>query len=192
MAGTGAGAGATHFLPVLIAEGLTDVAAAVVMGHALLAAGNKAAFGAVGGAAGSAIAERLRTTVKPRESHHPYGISIAREAAGGLLERDREAPFLLVPAVVKAAERGRIPGVGGGGNLAPGRGAHDSSSSQCQSSGPPATSAQLASPSTAPSSAGCARPGSAGQRPCVASGAFMAITRRTAIICCSWAAMFLW
>jgi carbamoyltransferase len=58
-----------------------------------------------------AIAERLRRTVKPRETHHPYGISLAREAAGALLERDRDHPFLLVPAVVKAAERRRIPGV---------------------------------------------------------------------------------
>lgn len=56
----GACAGATHFFPVLIVEGLTGVAASVVMGHALLAAGSKAAFGAVGGAAALAVAERLR------------------------------------------------------------------------------------------------------------------------------------
>jgi hypothetical protein len=56
----GAGAGATHFLPVVLAEGLAGVPAAVVVAHALLAAGSKAAFGAAGGAAGMAIAERLR------------------------------------------------------------------------------------------------------------------------------------
>lgn len=53
-------AGATHFLPVLIAEGLAGVAASVVIGHALFAAGSKAAFGAVGGSAALVIAERLR------------------------------------------------------------------------------------------------------------------------------------
>ncbi len=58
-----------------------------------------------------AVADRLRQTVKPRETHHPYGMSITREAAGALLERDREAPYMLVPALVKAAERRRIPGV---------------------------------------------------------------------------------
>jgi hypothetical protein len=56
----GACAGVTHFLPVLIAEGLAGVALSVVLGHALLAAGSKAAFGTLGGAAALAIAERLR------------------------------------------------------------------------------------------------------------------------------------
>jgi hypothetical protein len=56
----GALAGATHFLPVLLAEGLAGVALSVVLGHALLAAGSKAAFGALGGAGALAIAERLR------------------------------------------------------------------------------------------------------------------------------------
>jgi len=56
----GACAGAIHFVPVLIAELLTDVDPAVMLGHALFAAGTKAAFGAVGGAAGLVIAERLR------------------------------------------------------------------------------------------------------------------------------------
>lgn len=56
----GACAGATQFLPVALLEGLAGVAASVVLGHALLAAGSKAAFGAAGGAAGLAIAERLR------------------------------------------------------------------------------------------------------------------------------------
>jgi carbamoyltransferase len=59
----------------------------------------------------AAVADRLRAAVKPRESHHPYGMSITREAAKGLLEKDREAPFLLVPALVRASERKRIPGV---------------------------------------------------------------------------------
>lgn len=57
------------------------------------------------------VGERLRRTVKPRESHHPYGISITAEAAAGLLEKPQEAPHMLVPAVVRASERGRIPGV---------------------------------------------------------------------------------
>jgi hypothetical protein len=56
----GACAGATHFLPVLLAEGLAGVAIPVVLGHALVAAGSKAVFGAAGGAAGMAIAESLR------------------------------------------------------------------------------------------------------------------------------------
>lgn len=56
----GACAGATQFVPVLIVEGLAGVPAPVVMAHALLAAGSKAAFGAAGGAAGLAVAERLR------------------------------------------------------------------------------------------------------------------------------------
>lgn len=56
----GAFAGATDFVPVLIVEGLAGVEAPVVAGHALLAAGTKAAFGAVGGCAALAIAERLR------------------------------------------------------------------------------------------------------------------------------------
>jgi carbamoyltransferase len=58
-----------------------------------------------------AIPERLRTSVKPRETHHPYGMSITREAASGLLEKDRVEPFLLVPALVKPSERKRIPGL---------------------------------------------------------------------------------
>jgi carbamoyltransferase len=62
-------------------------------------------------AADPAVADRLRKSVKPRESHHPYGISLAREAAGRILEKDREDPFLLVPAVVKPAERKSLQGV---------------------------------------------------------------------------------
>jgi carbamoyltransferase len=58
-----------------------------------------------------AIAERLRRTVKPREQHHPYGITVTRDAARTLLDGDRDAPFMLVPASVRASERGRIPGV---------------------------------------------------------------------------------
>lgn len=56
----GAFAGATHFLPVALVEGLAGVALPVVVGHALLAAGSKLAFGTAGGAAGLAIAGRLR------------------------------------------------------------------------------------------------------------------------------------
>lgn len=56
----GACAGATQFVPVALAEGLAGLAAPVVLGHALLSAGTKAAFGAAGGAAGLAITERLR------------------------------------------------------------------------------------------------------------------------------------
>lgn len=56
----GAGAGATQFLPVALVEGLAGLAPEVVLAHALVAAGTKALFGAVGGAAGLAIAERLR------------------------------------------------------------------------------------------------------------------------------------
>ncbi len=58
-----------------------------------------------------AIGDRLRRTVKPRESHHPYGISVTAEAAAGLLETPRDLPYMLVPAVVRAPERARIPGV---------------------------------------------------------------------------------
>ena len=58
-----------------------------------------------------AVAERLRRTVKPRESHHPYGISVTREAAATLLERGAGDACMLVPAVVKADQRRRIPGV---------------------------------------------------------------------------------
>lgn len=70
----GAGAGATHFLPVWLAESLAGVPADVVASHALLAAGSKAGFGAVGGAAGMAIAGRLQ--------HHGI-IAPGRGAVGG-------------------------------------------------------------------------------------------------------------
>jgi hypothetical protein len=53
-------AGATHFLPVLVAEGLAGVESSVMLGHALLAAGSEAAFGAAGGAAALVLAGRLR------------------------------------------------------------------------------------------------------------------------------------
>ncbi len=58
-----------------------------------------------------AIAKRLRTTVKPRETHHPYGMSVTREDAARILEKDRDEPYLLVPALVKSSERKRIPGL---------------------------------------------------------------------------------
>jgi carbamoyltransferase len=57
------------------------------------------------------VAERLRKSVKPRESHHPYGISVTREAAASLLEDGSADPFMLVPAVTRKDQRGRIPGV---------------------------------------------------------------------------------
>jgi len=69
----GAGAGATHFLPVWIAESLAGVPAPVVASHALLAAGTKAGFGAAGGAAAMAIAGRLE--------HHGV-IAPSRSASG--------------------------------------------------------------------------------------------------------------
>ena len=57
------------------------------------------------------IAERLRRTVKPREAHHPWGISVPREAAADLLSWDRGTPSMLVPATVRPDRRDRIPGV---------------------------------------------------------------------------------
>jgi len=56
----GAFAGATHLLPIALVEGFAGVAASVVIGHALVAAGSKAAFGAIGGSLGMAVAVRLR------------------------------------------------------------------------------------------------------------------------------------
>lgn len=56
----GACAGATHFVPVALVEGLAGLAPRIVLAHALLASGSKAAFGAVGGAVGLALAARLR------------------------------------------------------------------------------------------------------------------------------------
>ena len=53
---------------------------------------------------------------------------------------------------------------------------------------PPRRPGTAASRSTAPSSGGCARPGSAGPPPCAASGVSTATTRRTATGCCNWAA----
>jgi hypothetical protein len=56
----GAAAGATDFLPVALVEALAGLAPDLVLWHAALSAGAKAAFGAVGAAAGAAIAVRLR------------------------------------------------------------------------------------------------------------------------------------
>jgi carbamoyltransferase len=58
-----------------------------------------------------AVADRLRRTIKPRESHHPYGISVTGEAAADLLEGTARDRFMLVPALVRASRRARIPGV---------------------------------------------------------------------------------
>jgi hypothetical protein len=56
----GAAAGASDFLPVALVESAAGLDADLVIAHAALAAGTKAGFGALGGAAGAAIAARLR------------------------------------------------------------------------------------------------------------------------------------
>ena len=56
----GALAGASQFLPVALVEALAGLDADLVLAHAALSAGAKACFGALGGAAGAAIAARLR------------------------------------------------------------------------------------------------------------------------------------
>lgn len=56
----GALCGATDFVPVALVEALAGLPADVVLAHAAVSAGAKAAFGAVGGAAGGAVATRLR------------------------------------------------------------------------------------------------------------------------------------
>jgi hypothetical protein len=76
-ASLGAVAGATDFLPVAIVELLADLPLDVVLWHAALSAGAKAAFGAAGAAAGAAIAVRLR--------HHGL-------LPGDLSARPRERP----------------------------------------------------------------------------------------------------
>lgn len=59
-AAIGAAAGATGFAPVAIVEGLAGLPFDLVLLHAALSAGAKAAFGAAGGVAGAALARRLR------------------------------------------------------------------------------------------------------------------------------------
>ena len=56
----GAAAGASHFLPVALVETLAGLDADLVLAHAVLSAGTKAGFGALGGAAGAVIVARLR------------------------------------------------------------------------------------------------------------------------------------
>jgi len=56
----GAGAGATDFLPVAFMEATAGLPADVVLWHAAISAGAKAAFGSAGAAAGAALAARLR------------------------------------------------------------------------------------------------------------------------------------
>jgi hypothetical protein len=56
----GAACGATDFVPVALVEALAGLPWNVVLAHAAVSAGAKAAFGAVGGAAAGAIAARLR------------------------------------------------------------------------------------------------------------------------------------
>lgn len=70
-AGVGAAAGASSFLPVALVETLAGLSPGVVLWHATFSAGTKAGFGALGGAAGAAIVERLR--------HH----GLLPEARGG-------------------------------------------------------------------------------------------------------------
>jgi hypothetical protein len=55
----GALAGASGFVPVVIVEGLAGVEPRLMLLHAVVAAGSKAAFGAVGGAAGAWVAHEL-------------------------------------------------------------------------------------------------------------------------------------
>lgn len=59
-AALGAVAGATDFLPVALVEATAGLPLDLVLWHAALSAGAKAAFGAAGAAAGAAIAVRLR------------------------------------------------------------------------------------------------------------------------------------
>jgi hypothetical protein len=56
----GAAAGASDFVPVALVETLAGLAPGVVLAHAAVSAGAKAAFGVLGGAAGALVAERLR------------------------------------------------------------------------------------------------------------------------------------
>jgi carbamoyltransferase len=58
-----------------------------------------------------AVVDRLRRTVKSRESHHPFGISITADAANALLEDRARDRSMLVPATVRAAQRDRLPGL---------------------------------------------------------------------------------
>jgi hypothetical protein len=59
-AAVGAVAGATAFASNALADLLAGMPLDLVAQHALISAGGKAAFGALGGAAGAAIADRLR------------------------------------------------------------------------------------------------------------------------------------
>jgi hypothetical protein len=56
----GAAAGASTFFPVALVEALAGLSADLVLAQAALSAATKVAFGAVGGAAGAALAARLR------------------------------------------------------------------------------------------------------------------------------------
>lgn len=56
----GALAGATGFFPVAVVEALAGAPADVVLSHALVSAGSKAAFGALGGWAAAVIGARLK------------------------------------------------------------------------------------------------------------------------------------
>jgi hypothetical protein len=57
---TGALAGATGFVPVVLIEGLAGMEPRLIALHALTAAGTKAAFGAAGGWGGAWVARELR------------------------------------------------------------------------------------------------------------------------------------
>lgn len=48
---------------------------------------------------------RLLRDVKPREDHHPFGLSIAEERAGDVFEGGRPSPYMLLWDRVRAAHR---------------------------------------------------------------------------------------
>ncbi len=62
-------------------------------------------------AADPALQERLRRTVKTRESHHPFGVAMTRTEAERTLERPVDGTSMLVPARVRASERDRFRGL---------------------------------------------------------------------------------
>lgn len=59
----------------------------------------------------AAVVDRLRRTVKSRESHHPFGVAVTAAEADRLLEGTGRDASMLVPARVKDPERRRLPGL---------------------------------------------------------------------------------
>ncbi|MCE9636402.1 MAG: carbamoyltransferase [Planctomycetes bacterium] len=51
---------------------------------------------------------RLLRDVKPREDHHPFGLSIVEERAGDVFEGGRPSPYMLVWDRVREAHRGAL------------------------------------------------------------------------------------